>query len=176
MNEQTPVDKFISSSWVQLLHIMLFYVLNNWPLCSYDLLLQVNLRWSTIRTGAQKDSALLKMISVEQKKQNLCRTKWEWINNLAEIWAVVFKSIQKCRKKCWQMSHEVFLWQTIHKMQIRTKIISNMRYGKDKVVVRLTQLITWIKVKQWVVHMLLYLTTSSIHEYTNARLRLAVQL
>ncbi|PVH31145.1 hypothetical protein PAHAL_9G066800 [Panicum hallii] len=32
-------------------------------------------------------------------KRKICRTKWEWINNLADIWAVVFKSIQKCRKK-----------------------------------------------------------------------------
>ena len=41
---------------------------------------------------------------------------------------------------------------TIDSQAANTKI-SNMRYGKDKVVVRLTQLITRVNVRQWAVHM-----------------------
>jgi len=66
--------------------------------------------------------------------------------------------VQEERKKCWQMSHAVFLWQSIHKLQIRRTKISNMRYRKDKVVVRLTNLITRVKVRQWAVHMQLNTT------------------
>jgi len=97
-------------------HIYYAPLWHNWPLCSYDLLLQVNSRRrSAIRTGAQKDSALLKKTSAEQKKKSVEQSGSGF--NLADIWAVVFKSIQNCRKKCWQISHEVFLWQSIHKLE-----------------------------------------------------------
>jgi len=58
MNEQTSVDKFIRSGWVQLLHIMALYGLNDWPLnyCSCNLLADI---WAavfkSIRAGRNVD-------------------------------------------------------------------------------------------------------------------------